>query len=191
MYVQIQVYQYTHVFLYMFWEPRTRLHFVSQQPISVMINPCLRLPLIGVRQAWMKKGFASHSGQQRSIDADKSDFLIAGWAQYWSDQNWGFFGPWYARHARDPFGCVIHLYFRTPELSCALVLRIFPTQRASKCQSDIEKISSQQPIPKISPRLPFREKAWEMEAAACWILEFEPFIPLTFGPQSLTPPWPL
>lgn len=37
-----------------------------------MISPCLHLPLIGVQQALMKKGFASHSGQQRS------DFLMAG-----------------------------------------------------------------------------------------------------------------
>lgn len=83
MYVRIQViYQYTHMCTvlrtYFGRNPWARLLFVSQQPISVMINPCLRLPLIGVRQAWMKKGFASHSGQQRSIDAGKSDFLIAG-----------------------------------------------------------------------------------------------------------------
>lgn len=114
--------------------------FVSQQPISVMINPCLRLPLIGVRQAWMKeKGFASHSGQQRSIDAGKSDFLIArlsiGLIKIEDSSDLDM--PLYAR---DPFGCVIHIfYFRTPELVLCLSLAHFPpTQRtrvSSNCQT--------------------------------------------------------
>lgn len=68
MYIRIHViYQYTHV--YIFWENHgLDSSLCPQQPISVMINPCLRLPLIGVRQAWMKKRFRQ---SQRAAAFDK------------------------------------------------------------------------------------------------------------------------